>query len=141
MVNNSVVDFVSRMKTGLKNNSKFVYVPYSFTVLKIILLLRDQGCFLYSALIKYPLSSNARIKVAINYINGRPVFRKIELISRPGLRVYWSIGELAKRFNRSTFQGFYLISTPKGLLLSSEIFFFYTLKRQLSGEILVKFSL
>lgn len=88
MSNTAIVDFVSRMRIGIKTSAKSVYIPYSPIIARLIVLLRDQGCFRGVVIDKYHLSRKMRIKVSLIYLTTIPLIKKVDLISRPGLRIY-----------------------------------------------------
>ena len=53
------------------------------------------------------------IKIELKYYNGTPVIKKINRISKSGIRVYSKIKELNKPYGGL---GIFIISTPKGVM-------------------------
>ena len=74
------------------------------------------------------------INVSLKYLQNRPVFYSIKVISKPGKRVFWTLGQLSLNYNRNNFSGFYILSTSKGLITSNDCL----LGQCISGEVLLK---
>ena len=56
---------------------------------------------------------NTEIELELKYIDGEPVIREIERISKPGRRVYTSVRNMP-RINNGL--GVTIVSTPKGVM-------------------------
>lgn len=76
------------------------------------------------------------ILVFLKYRHFSPVLRELEIVSRPGKRVFWTLNRLSFNYKVSNFAGFFIISTSKGLITSSDCL----LGLNVSGEILLKVS-
>lgn len=135
---NFLADFVVRINDGLKKNVDAVYTPYSNTLLKVARLLLRTGCISSFSVDNAHGSSSLRMKIVLKYFENRPLLKRIELISRPGLRIYWTGDELSTHFSRNNFQGFYMISTAGGLCSSNELVVANLLGKSLGGEVLFK---
>ena len=68
------------------------------------------------------------IKIELKYYNGTPVIKKINRISKPGIRVYSKISDLQKPYGGL---GISILSTPKGVMSDQE-----ARKNNVGGEIL-----
>ena len=55
----------------------------------------------------------SELEIELKYFEGEPVIREIERVSKPGRRVYSSIGDLPPRQNGL---GISILSTPKGVM-------------------------
>ena len=75
---------------------------------------------------------NKRIKVFCSYMSNKQAFTRLEVISKPGRKVYMSYHKLKKlwksRFNRNVF----ILSTNRGYLTSEE-----AIRNKIGGEILI----
>lgn len=59
----------------------------------------------------------------------KPIIMSVKLISRPGLRIYMAAAEIAKKKGPSR----YLLTTPKGIMLSGE-----AIKTNVGGEVIAE---
>lgn len=137
---NLLADFAVRFNAGLKKHAKCIYVPYSNVTIKVVRILFSYNCIVSFSITAGGTSSTLLIKIVPLYINNEPTIRGLELVSRPGLRVYWSAQELAKHFFRHNFQGFYVISTSHGLCSSNDLILANILQKPVAGEVLLKLS-
>jgi small subunit ribosomal protein S8 len=62
-------------------------------------------------------SGKGEIEIELKYSEGEPVIREISRVSKPGRRVYSSIGDLPRVYNGL---GISILSTPRGVLSDSE---------------------
>ena len=70
-----------------------------------------------------------KLALAICYRRKKPIMLGIKLVSRPGLRIYASADDIEKKKGPATF----LVSTPKGVLISKEV-----IKQRAGGEVLAE---
>lgn len=138
MFSNLLADFVVRLNLGAQNRVEHVIVPYSIMTLRLTRLLIEQGCVNSFFIVRDSDKSCLLIKVKMKYIHGKSAMARVNLISKPGLRRYWTADELFKHFSKNMFQGFYVVSTSAGLCTSSEVLLLRGLKRRVSGEVLLK---
>lgn len=132
MSNYSLADFVTRIHVA---SCKFMYttnVDYTINNLKTLVLLNNEG------IVEGFRVSQNKILVFLKYniLNHMMLFKKTKIVSTPGNRQFWSLIKLNQRFSYSNFSGFYLLSTNKGLISSSDAL----LKYRTSGEILLKLN-
>lgn len=135
---NHLADLVTRLNGAFVARKEIVYVPYVKFNLRILRLLMDHGCIKTFYIDYCKKTGNLIIRVSLKYVTSLPLVRRIELISTPGNRVYWGVDALSKNFGKSSFQGFYVVSTSGGLCTSSELLLSRVLTRRASGEILLK---
>lgn len=138
---NLLADFVVRFNVAAKRNCESFYVPYSAVNFKIARLLVRHGCIHTVSPDRNPFQKVMRLKIKPRFLENKPLVRKLELISKPSLRVYWGAVALSKNFFFSNFQGFYIISTTSGIYSSSELLFANKLILPTGGEILVKVNI
>jgi len=74
------------------------------------------------------------IVLTLKYQNSKSVITSLNVISTPGKRVFWRLSELRKNYNYETFAGFFIISTHKGLCISTDCL----LKDHIAGEVILK---
>lgn len=139
-MSNLLADFVVRFNTAIKRNTEFFCVPYSNMNIKIIRLLFAYQCIKTFSL-DITASGKWQIKIVLLGLMNKPLIQRIKLISKPGLRIYWSSSELAQAYSKNTFQGFFILSTPQGICSSNELIAAHILKRPVAGEVLLKVEL
>lgn len=137
---NLLADFVVRINSGLRRRSKCVYVPYSSLTLRVSRILFSYNCIVSFNVVTGSTPSTFLIKIVPLYVNNASILRELTLMSRPGLRLYWSAHELSEHFFRNNYQGFYIVSTSQGLCSSNDLILSNILKKPISGEVLLKLS-
>jgi ribosomal protein S8 len=65
---------------------------------------------------------------------GRPIFSKLEVVSKPSKRVFVTLSRLSLNHRYYSFCGFFVISTSKGLFTSNDCL----LGLNVSGEVILK---
>lgn len=123
MQNYPVGDFLIRIKNASLANRKEVEVFSSKFVKEVAKTLKEEG-FLDTIEEK-----KGKIKVTLAFSHKKPVIMDIKLVSRPGLRIYKNVDDMAK-IKRPTI---FLISTPKGVISSRK-----AIKQRLGGEVLAE---
>lgn len=63
-----------------------------------------------------------KILVFFKYFKGCHLF-KFKIISKPSNRVYFSLNKLSLNFSKNNFSGFFVISTPNGLMTSILVYY------------------
>ncbi len=129
IVTDPIADFLTRIRNAQRAGHKVVEIPSSKMKKAITKILYDQGYIL-----KYKFDDEAGkqgvIKIAIKYDpkDNTPVIRKLERISKPGLRKYAKASELPRVINGL---GIAIVSTSHGILTDKE-----ARKLNVGGEIL-----
>ncbi len=112
-----IADFLTRIRNAQMARHKVVEIPASNTKKRITKILFDQGYILNYKFEEK--STQGSIKIALKY-NGetkQPVIKKLQRVSRPGLRQYKSATELPRVLNGL---GIAIISTSAGVLTDKE---------------------
>jgi len=124
-----LANLISQIFLGSKRRLRFIVVQQDKIALEVLRILYKEG------LIKlFIVQKNEQtIRVYFKYYNNLPLF-KYKLISKPGRRAYWKLSKLSTIYSNSHFIGFYIVSTPYGLLTSNECLLY----KHISGEVLVK---
>jgi small subunit ribosomal protein S8 len=126
MVNDPIGDFIVRLKNASDVGLPHVVVPYSKMKHKVADVLVASG-FLASAA-KEGVGARTALTVHLVYTEGRPKITGVKRISKPGRRMYASVGEINPvKYGK----GLLVLSTPKGVMSGSE-----AKKERVGGETL-----
>ena len=121
-----IADFLTRIRNAQMAKSKVVEIPSSNMKKSITKILYDNG---YILNYKFDDEKN-NIKIALKYNlqTKQPVIKKLERISRPGLRKYTSVENMPRVLNGL---GIAVISTSQGVMSDKE-----ARTKNLGGEVL-----
>ncbi len=116
MYTDPIADYLTRVRNAVRANHRVVEIPASNLKKDITKILFDQG---YILSYKFDDSSvQGSIKIALKYDeNKQSVIRKIERVSKPGLRKYVSSTEMPRVLNSL---GVAIISTSKGVMTGKQ---------------------
>ena len=108
-----IADYLTRVRNAIRANHKVVSIPASNLKKEITKILFDQGYIL-----SYKFEDNTTqgsIKIALKYdsYSKEPVIKKLERVSKPGLRKYSDSESLPRVLNGL---GIAIVSTSKGLM-------------------------
>jgi len=134
MTNYNFADLLVRINVAYRAKLASVKVLKNKLTFRFLYLLYKIG------LIKaFHIASNGLdILVYLKYKkDGTPLIHSIDLISKPGKRVYWTLTTLSKNYRKHAVSSFYIISTSKGLMTSNEALLY----KNISGEILCKIKI
>ena len=112
-----IADYLTRVRNAVKANHRVVEIPASNLKKEITKILFDQG---YILSYKFDDSSvQGTIKIALKYNKEtkEPVIRKIQRISKPGLRKYASSSEMPRILNGL---GIAIVSTSHGVMTGKQ---------------------
>ncbi len=112
MYTDPISDYLTRVRNAVRANHRVVEIPASNLKKEITKILFDQG---YILSYKFDDSSvQGTIKIALKYDeNKQSVIRKIQRVSKPGLRLYSSSSDLPRVLNGL---GIAIVSTSKGVM-------------------------
>ena len=128
MYTDPIADYLTRIRNAVKANHRVVEIPASNLKKEITKILFDQG---YILSYKFDDSSvQGTIKIALKYNKEtkEPVIKKIQRISKPGLRKYASADEMPRILNGL---GIAIVSTSHGVLTGKQAH-----KENVGGELL-----
>ena len=123
-----IADYLTRIRNANSAGHKVVNIPASNVKKELTKILFDQG---YILSYKFDdSSSQGLIKIALKYdsLNKTPVIKKLDRVSKPGLRKYTSSDTIPRVINGL---GIAIISTSKGLMTGKK-----AEQSNLGGEIL-----
>mgnify|MGYP006282766315 CR=1 FL=1 len=132
MITDPVADYLTRIRNAIMANHRVVEVPASNLKKDITKILYEKGYIL-----NYKFEEDNKqgiIKIALKYhpVSKLPAIRKIERVSRPGLRQYVGADELPRVLNGL---GIAIISTSHGVVTDKE-----ARKERIGGEVLCYIS-
>lgn len=110
-----IADYLTRVRNAQMARHKVVEIPASNIKKEITKILEDKGYIL-----SHKFEEDGKqgiIKIALKYANNVPAIRKIERISKPGLRKYCGASELPRVLNGL---GIAILSTSKGVITDKE---------------------
>lgn len=122
-----IADFLTRLRNANRAGHKTVIIPMSKMKKEITQILFDQGFILNY---KFDEGVQGSIKIALKYdkLSKEPVIKKLERVSKPGLRKYTNSSSIPRVLNGL---GINIISTSKGLMTGKKAF-----RENLGGEII-----
>jgi small subunit ribosomal protein S8 len=106
-----IADLLTRIRNGQQAKKVSVSLPASTLKLAIAKVLEQEGYV--AGVSTEDVDGKSTLTVELKYHRDQPVIERIERVSRPGLRVYRSVGELP------TVQGglgIAIVSTSKGVM-------------------------
>lgn len=115
MYTDPIADYLTRVRNAQMAGHKVVEIPASNLKKEITKILEDKGYIL-----SHKFEEDGKqgiIKIALKYANNIPAIRKIERVSKPGLRKYCGATELPRVLNGL---GIAILSTSKGVLTDKE---------------------
>src|SRR5471030_3495639 len=111
-VNDPIGDMITRIRNaGMRKRSK-VATPASKLRQHVLDVLEDEGYIRGYSLVEKP-GEFPEFEIELKYFDGAPVIAEIARVSKPGRRVYSSIGDLKPVKNGL---GISILSTPKGVM-------------------------
>ena len=124
-----IADYLTRLRNAIKANHRIVEVPASNIKKEITKILFDKG---YILNYKFEETENhqGNIKIALKYnpVNKLPAIKKIERISKPGLRKYSGADSIPRVLNGL---GMAIVSTSQGMMTDKE-----ARRNNIGGEVL-----
>ncbi|MBT8377242.1 MAG: 30S ribosomal protein S8 [Bacteroidia bacterium] len=117
MYTDPVADYLTRIRNAVKANHRVVEIPASNLKKEMTKILFDQG---YILSYKFDDSSaQGTIKIALKYNKEtkEPVIKKIQRISKPGLRKYAGSQEMPRILNGL---GVAIVSTSHGVMTGKQ---------------------
>ena len=100
---------VANIKNGQLAKKAYIYQKKTFLCQSILNILWDEGFILGYKIEQVNIKN---LKVFLKYKKGKPSINSIKTVSKPSLRIYYSIKQLWKL---DSSKGLLIISTNKGL--------------------------
>jgi small subunit ribosomal protein S8 len=123
-----VADYLTRVRNAVLASHRVVEIPASNLKKEITKILFDQGYILSYKFIDD--DTQGIIKIALKYdkFTNDPVIKKLQRVSKPGLRKYSSSDEIPRVLNGL---GISIVSTSKGVMTGKQ-----AQREHVGGEIL-----
>ena len=112
MVNDPIGDMIARIKNAAMRKRSKVSTPASKMRERVLDVLQSEGYIRGFTLVQKP-GAFPEFEVELKYFDGEPVIAEINRVSKPGRRVYSSVGDLKPVKNGL---GISILSTPKGVM-------------------------
>jgi small subunit ribosomal protein S8 len=114
MVTDTIGDFLTRIRNAQMAKHKMVEIPASKMKKSITEILYENG-YILKYKFEDPEVGQGTIKIALKYdpVTKEPIIKKMERISRPGLRTFKSVDDLPRIINGL---GIAIVSTSQGLM-------------------------
>jgi small subunit ribosomal protein S8 len=112
MVNDPLGDMIARIRNAAMRKRSKVLTPASRMRERVLDVLLSEGYIRSFTLIQEP-GAFPQFEVELKYYDNQPVIAEISRVSKPGRRVYSSIGDLKPVKNGL---GISILSTPKGVM-------------------------
>lgn len=129
MVTDPIADYLTRVRNAILAGHKIVEIPASNLKVEMTKILHDQG-YILNYKVEEDKGPQGTIKIALKYdrITEEAAIRRMERISKPGLRKYSSSSDLPRVINGL---GIAIISTSKGVMTDKQ-----ARKEKVGGEVL-----
>tara|TARA_R110000850_G_scaffold67006_1_gene148987 strand:+ start:678 stop:1079 length:402 start_codon:yes stop_codon:yes gene_type:complete len=129
MVTDPIADYLTRVRNAIMAGHKIVEIPSSNLKVEITKILHEQG-YILNYKVEEDKGPQGSIKIALKYdrVTEAAAIRKLERVSKPGLRKYSSSSELPRVINGL---GVAIVSTSKGLMTDKQ-----ARKDNIGGEVL-----
>ncbi|AVI50065.1 MAG: 30S ribosomal protein S8 [Flavobacterium sp.] len=118
MTTDPIADYLTRVRNAVKAGHRVVEVPASNLKKEITKILFDQG-YILSYKFEDEKGPQGTIKIALKYdkLTKDPVIKKMQRISKPGLRKYASSSDIPRVLNGL---GIAIVSTSAGVMTGKQ---------------------
>jgi len=128
MLTDPISDFLTRIRNANMAGHRVVDIPASNLKKQITKILFDQGYILSYKFEDDQVQGNIKIALKYDKVTKEPIIRKLQRVSRPGLRKYSNSEELPRVLNGL---GIAIVSTSHGVMTSKQ-----AKKENVGGEVL-----
>ena len=129
MYTDPIADYLTRIRNASLTGHKVVEIPSSKMKNEITKILFDEGYIMSYKIVEIKDNQDI-IKITLKYdgLTNEPVIRKIQRISRPGLRKYSGTKNIPELLNGLEIS---IVSTSKGVMTGKA-----ALKNKIGGELI-----
>jgi len=117
MVTDTIADYLTRIRNASRAGHRVVEIPASNVKMEMTKILFDQGYILSYKFEENKVQGTIKIALKYNKLTKEPVIKKIQRISKPGLRKYSASTELPRVLNGL---GVAIVSTSHGVMTSKQ---------------------
>ena len=107
-----IADYCTRIRNGYSSKKRWIDIPSSELKKRISLVLKEEG-YIDNFVFVIKESKKEDIRIFLRYDNDVPAITTIEKISKPGKRVYVSVGDIPRVLNGL---GISVISSSRGVV-------------------------
>lgn len=111
---NHVSNMIANIKNGQLARKAYIYQKKKKSCESILNVLWDEG---FISGYKISKSRPNVLKVFLKYTNGKPTISLLKMVSKPSLKIYYSVKQLWKL---DPSQGIVILSTNRGILSVNE---------------------
>lgn len=124
----TIGDYLTRVRNAIKANHKIVEIPASGLKKEITKILKEKGYILDYKIEENKVQDNIKIALKYHPATKQSAIRKIQRISRPGLRKFVPLEKMPRVLSGL---GIAIISTSKGVMTDKE-----AKKMNVGGEVI-----
>ena len=128
MYTDPIADYLTRIRNAVRANHRVVEIPASNLKKEITKILFEQGYVLSYKFDDTTVQGTIKIALKYNKETKEPVIKKIQRISKPGLRKYSGSGDLPRILNGL---GIAIVSTSRGVMTGKQ-----AQRENVGGEVL-----
>lgn len=128
MLTDPISDYLTRIRNASRAGHRVVNIPASNLKKEMTKILFDQGFILSYKFEEDKVQGNIKIALKYDKFTKEPVIKKMQRVSKPGLRKYVNAGELPRVLNGL---GIAIVSTSHGVMTSKQAG-----KENVGGEVL-----
>lgn len=115
-VTDPIGDMLTRIRNAQQRGKSKVASPSSRLRERVLEVLQSEG-YIRGFAVTERATGQAELEVELKYFDGEPGIREIKRVSKPGRRVYASVGELPTIYKGL---GVAIMSTSKGVMSDSQ---------------------
>jgi len=128
MVTDPIADYLTRLRNANSAGHRVVEIPASNLKTEMTKILFDQGYILSYKVIEGAVQGTIKIALKYNKLTKEPVIKKLQRVSKPGLRKYVGAVDLPRVLNGL---GVAIVSTSHGVMTSKQ-----AQQEKVGGEVL-----
>jgi len=117
MVTDTIADYLTRVRNASKAGHRVVEIPASNVKKEMTKILFDQGYILSYKFLEDKVQGTIKIALKYDKVTKEPVIRKIQRVSKPGLRKYTAAENQPRVLNGL---GIAIVSTSHGVMTSKQ---------------------
>ncbi|MFK5973231.1 MAG: 30S ribosomal protein S8 [Flavobacteriaceae bacterium] len=117
MVTDTIADYLTRVRNASSAGHRVVEIPASGVKKEITKILFDQGYILSYKFVEDKVQDSIKIALKYDKMTKDPVIKKLQRVSKPGLRKYTGSDDLPRVLNGL---GIAIISTSHGVMTSKQ---------------------
>lgn len=117
MVTDTIADYLTRLRNANSAGHRVVDIPSSKVKNEITKILFDQGYILSYKFEEDKVQGNIKIALKYDKFSKEPVIKKLQRVSKPGLRKYVGSADLPRVLNGL---GIAIVSTSHGVMTSKQ---------------------